>query len=110
MTTSVVVKARAWGATVVTRTATEGQEGHNIDEQTVELGAHEDRTFHIPSGGKMTFEVSEPSEAPVSEEAAEEAAPASEEAPATTEEAPASTTRRGRGGFGGSSSEESAEA
>lgn len=55
MTTSVDVRARAWGATVVV--SREGQE-----DETTELGSHQDRTFHLEGGERIT--VTAPSEAP----------------------------------------------
>lgn len=57
MTTTVRVQARAWGATVVTSRATEGEEGHNVAEETVELGAHQDRNFQVEEGETITFRV-----------------------------------------------------
>lgn len=75
MTTTVVVKARAWGATVVAKT-------DDNEAETLELGSHEDRSFHIQSGSKMTIEVSEPAEAPVAEE------PLDTNGTAQTEDAP----------------------
>jgi hypothetical protein len=59
MTTSVVVKARAWGATVAV--SSEGAQ-----TQTLELGPHEDRTFQVEPGESFNFQVShgtEPKEA-----------------------------------------------
>jgi hypothetical protein len=109
MTTSVVVKARAWGATVVTRTATEGGEGHNVEEQTHELTSHEDRTFHVQPGQKTTFEVFVPAEAPQPEEAVEEVMTAQDADPPKTEDAPTPAPKASRRNFG-SSSDEAAEA
>lgn len=45
MTTTVRVQSRAWGAKVET------------NGETIELGAHEDRAFHIPEGESQTFTV-----------------------------------------------------
>lgn len=74
MTTSVIVKARAWGANVTVRKVTEGQEGHNVEEGHTHLGPHEDRQFDI--GEDETLEVSQGSapqaEPPVEEEAVDE--------------------------------------
>lgn len=50
MTTSVLVRARAWGALATVRKATEGDEGHNIESTDYEIGAHEDREFHLSEG------------------------------------------------------------
>lgn len=100
MTTTVVVKARAWGATVVTRMT-------GAEDQSIELSAHEDITFHIEPGQSMTLEVTEPAEAPVAEEAADEASSTEvESTDAAGEGAPAtSSPRRGRGSSSSSSSE-----
>lgn len=45
MTTTVRVEARAWGATVET------------NGETIELGPHADRTFHIAEGESQSFTV-----------------------------------------------------
>ena len=49
MTTTVKVSARAWGATV-----TISSEGSSAD--VIELGANEDRTFHIEPGQSLTVD------------------------------------------------------
>jgi hypothetical protein len=45
MTTTVRVQARAWGAKIET------------NGETIELGAHQDRAFHIDEGQSQTFTV-----------------------------------------------------
>lgn len=55
MSTTVIVKARAWGATATLRP--QGGEHESVD-----LAAHEDRTFHLEPG--TTLEVSSPFTAP----------------------------------------------
>lgn len=57
MTTTVNVRARAWGA----RVEVQGQEA-------VELGAHQERQFHIGEGESLSFTVTH-GEQPVSENA-----------------------------------------
>lgn len=93
MTTTVVVKARAWGATV------------KIGDETTTLGAHEDRSFNIEPGQTTTFEVSH-GEEPVAEEesAGEEAAATVQDDPPAADPAPVAS--RGKR-FGGSTSADS---
>jgi hypothetical protein len=45
MTTTVRVQARAWGATV------------QVNDETIELGAHQDRAFHIEEGQSLSLTV-----------------------------------------------------
>jgi hypothetical protein len=52
MTTTVRVQARAWGAKVET------------NGETIEMGAHQERTFHIDEGQSQSFTVTH-GEAPV---------------------------------------------
>lgn len=68
MTTTVRVQARAWGASVVVSRATEGQEGHNVEDETADIGANQERAFHIQEGETVSFRVThgeKPAENPV---------------------------------------------
>lgn len=47
MTTTVVVKARAHGALVTVTEKSEGDEGHVVSSQEVEVEPNTDRSFHI---------------------------------------------------------------
>lgn len=68
MTTTVRVQARAWGATVVASRATEGEVGHNVQDETTEIGPNQEQSFHIGEGETVTFRVTHgerPAENPV---------------------------------------------
>lgn len=80
MTTTVRVQARAWGATVVASRATEGEQGHNVDEETTEIPGNQERSFHIAEGETLTLRVTH------GEQPAENAEPfAGEEVPGRAE-------------------------
>lgn len=61
MTTTVIVKARAWGANVTKTKVVEGEVGHvTTGEEEVELTAHQDQTFHLEEGETLTVKSLKP--------------------------------------------------
>jgi len=98
MTTTVNVRARAWGASVET------------NGETVELGPHQDHSFHIQEGESATFTVKH-GEKPVEEAEPEATSAVSDAAPLAqppvgnetgADETAMSTDQPTRGGRSGS--------
>lgn len=56
MATTVTVKARAWGAIVKITKKTEGEEGHNIETQEIDLGSNTTRDFTIGENERIEVE------------------------------------------------------
>lgn len=65
MTVRVTIRTHAAAASVLIRTASEGEVGHNLSEETVEVGPRTSHDLHL--SGKTTIEVTE-HEAAVEEE------------------------------------------
>jgi hypothetical protein len=57
MATTVTVKARAWGAIVKITKKTEGEEGHNIETQEIDLGSNTTRDFTIGENERIEVEM-----------------------------------------------------
>lgn len=75
MTVRVTIRTHAAAATIVVKTLTEGVEGHNIEEETIEIEGQSSTYLHL--SGKKTIEIFE--HEPVAAE--EDAVEASEDAP-----------------------------